>query len=542
MTPREEIELIEADRRVIEAGSLSPSLSGLLRLGADRYPQQIALREIDGQGRALTYRNLNGFVWKIVALLSSHGVERGTHVAIALPNCVEIIAIWIALSRMGAVAVGVNPSLTEKELEYILETSDSEFLVLDAGRQDWVSDWAGFRLPSERIIVVGSKAGQHIGQSFDAALAEQGYREPPVATPDIDMPASILYTSGSSGRPKPALLPHRWHTMMGHVRSLQGPRIANLLIENPIYYMGGQWRLAMALTQGATVLMASKPTLNHFAERLTGYEVQFSSLPNLIAKRPDFSLDIRSRLKWMACCALPKELHVEAERRLRAPIREIYGSTEMGSTIVMPTRATSMVGSGSVGLPAAFRSCRIVDTLGNEVSRGSVGELQVRGPGMLSGYYKSPGASADAFDDAGWFKTGDLFRQDSDGYYFWVARAKDVIRRSNENISATELEEEVARLAGILEVAAVPVPDDYRGEEVKLYIRLQPGFSTSEVPPKAILEHCRGRLATYKLPRYIEYVDEFPLTVSLKISKPDLKKAKPDLRVGSFDLAENLWR
>ncbi|TGQ04989.1 MULTISPECIES: class I adenylate-forming enzyme family protein [unclassified Mesorhizobium] len=541
MTPREEIELIENGRRVIEAGTLAASLSELLRLNADRYPQQTALREIDGQGRVLTYRGLNGLVWRVVALLSSLGVKRGTHVAIALSNCVEIIAIWIALSRIGAVAVGVNPSLTEKELEYILDTSDSEFLVLDEGRRDWVSDWKRFLLPSERIIVVGTGAGQEVGRSFNADLAGQGYRETPVASPDIDAPASILYTSGSSGRPKPALLPHRWHTMMGHVRSLQGPRVTNVLIENPIYYMGGQWRLAMALTQAATVLVASKPTLNHFAERVAGYEVEFSSLSNLIAKRPDFSLDVQSRLKWMACCALPKELHAEAERKIRAPIREIYGSTEMGSTIVMPTQATTMVGSGSVGLPAAFRSCRIVDALGNEVSRGSVGELQVRGSGMLTGYYKLPEASADAFD-MGWFKTGDLFRQDSDGYYFWVARAKDVIRRSNENISATELEEEVGKLAGILEVAALPVPDDYRGEEVKLYIRLQPGFSNSEVSPKAILEHCRSRLATYKLPRYIEYVDEFPLTVSLKISKPDLKKAKPDLRVGSFDLAENLWR
>ncbi|TGP50824.1 long-chain fatty acid--CoA ligase [bacterium M00.F.Ca.ET.230.01.1.1] len=541
MTPREEIELIENGRRVIEAGNLAASLSELLRLNADRYPQQTALREIDGQGRVLTYRGLNGLVWRVVALLTSLGVKRGTHVAIALPNCVEIIAIWIALSRIGAVAVGVNPSLTEKELEYILNTSDSEFLVLDEGRRDWVSDWKRFLLPSERIIVVGTEAGQDIGRSFNADLAGQGYRETPVASPDIDAPASILYTSGSSGRPKPALLPHRWHTMMGHVRSLQGPGVTNVLIENPIYYMGGQWRLAMALTQAATVLMASKPTLNHFAERVAGYEVEFSSLSNLIAKRPDFSLDVQSRLKWMACCALPKELHAEAERKLRAPIREIYGSTEMGSTIVMPTLATTMVGSGSVGLPAAFRSCRIVDALGNEVSRGSVGELQVRGSGMLTGYYKLPEASADAFD-AGWFKTGDLFRQDSDGYYFWVARAKDVIRRSNENISATELEEEVGKFAGVLEVAALPVPDDYRGEEVKLYIRLQPGFSNSEVSPKAILEHCRSRLAAYKLPRYIEYVDEFPLTVSLKISKPALKKAKSDLREGSFDLAENLWR
>ncbi len=541
MTPRDEVELIEAGRRAIESGSLSASLGELLRLQADKYPQRAALREIDGQGRTLTYRDLDGLVWRVAALLSSFGVHRGTHVAIALPNCVEIIAIWIALSRLGAVAVGVNPGLTEKELEYILGTSDSEFLVLGEGRIDWVSDWKAFRLPSERIIVVGASVSQDIGRPFDANLVKQMYREPQLYGSDIDAPASILYTSGSSGRPKPAMLPHRWHTMMGHVRSLQGPGIENVLIENPIYYMGGQWRLAMALTQAACLLVASKPTLNHFAQRITSHGVQFSSLPNLIAKRPNFALDGGSPLRWMASCALPKELHTEAERKLGAPIREIYGSTEMGSTIVMPTQATTMVGSGSVGLPAAFRSCRIVDALGKEVSQGNVGELQVRGPGMLSGYYNSPEASTDAFDD-GWFKTGDLFRQDSDGYYFWVARAKDVIRRSNENISATELEEEVGKLAGVLEVVALPVPDDYRGEEVKLYIRLQPGSSTRDVSPQVILDHCRGRLAAYKLPRYIEYIDEFPLTVSLKISKPDLKRAKADLRVGSFDLSENLWR
>lgn len=540
-TPLSDIELIARDRSDIEAVPLAPSISALLAAQALAHADRPFLQEIDANGRRFTYREFDIFVNRIALALAGQGIKPGTHVAIALPNGAEIVGIWIALARLGAVAVGVNPGLTPNELDYILASSDAAFLVIHAERTDWLEDWSALGLPLSNLIVVGAGETAPVGQSFEALL-DQAKGDAVLPPPDIDAPASILYTSGSSGRPKPALLPNRWHVTMGLVRSRQGPAVSRVLIENPIYYMGGQWRMAMAMTQGGCVYVARRPTINGFAERIAAHGIEFSSLSNLIGKDPNFTLSGGApTLKWLASCALPKDLHERAEALLKAPVREIYGSTEMGSCIVMPVAATAMIGSGSVGRPAAFRECRIVSATGEEVAQGQTGELQVRGPGMLMSYHNASEANADAFTN-GWFRTGDLFRQDSDGYFYWIARAKDIIRRSNENISAAEIEDEIIRIPGVLEVAALPVPDDYRGEEVKVYVRLQPGLSRDDLLPAAILEHCRDRLAAFKLPRYVEYVDEFPRTVSLKISKPDLRRAKPDLRRDSFDLVDGQWR
>jgi crotonobetaine/carnitine-CoA ligase len=200
-----------------------------------------------------------------------------------------------------------------------------------------------------------------------------------------------------------------------------------------------------------------------------------------------------------------------------------------------------MVGSGSCGLPVAFRRCRIVRPDGNAVATGEAGELEVSGAGILLGYYKRPEANAAALHD-GWFRTGDLVRQDRDGYHYVIGRIKDVIRRSNENISAAEIEAVLNAMPEVKEAAAVPVPDPIRGEEVKVFISLAPGATRVEVPPERILAHCRARLARFKLPRYVEYLERLPRTQSDKIAKPELIAARADQRAGSFDFVDGIWR
>jgi long-chain acyl-CoA synthetase len=539
-SPAQEAVLIELNRRAIENEPIAESLSALVRRGALRHPKRILWQEIDGLRRLYTYGEFDRAVTQIAAALQGVGLARHAHVAVALPNRAEIALIWTALSRIGAVAVGINTGSTQTELNYLLQSSDAQLLIIGDEQLALTCNWGEMSIPPDRIVVVGCKSSPPVGQSFEKLL-DSGCAVTDFPSVDPDEPASILYTSGSSGRPKPALLPHRWHTMMGHVRSLQGPPVESVLIENPIFYMGGQWRFAMALTQGATVCVANKPTIHHFADRVVEFGIEFSSVSSLLGKLPCLTISPLVKLKWLASSGLPKDLQASLEEKLRAPVREIYGSTEMGSCIVMPTFATSMVGSGSCGLPSAWRSCRIVDPDGRSVAQGETGELEVRGPGMLLGYYKSHRATEEAFRE-GWFRTGDLFRRDSDGYYYWVARAKDVIRRSNENISAAEIESVISEKAGIVEVAAIPVPDDYRGEEIKIYVLLQEGLSSADVDPHSILAFCHERLSKYKLPRYVEYVREFPRTISQKVSKVELKRARQDLRSGSFDLVENVWR
>jgi crotonobetaine/carnitine-CoA ligase len=204
--------------------------------------------------------------------------------------------------------------------------------------------------------------------------------------------------------------------------------------------------------------------------------------------------------------------------------------TEIGSTLFVPIDADQMVGSGTCGIPGPFRECRIVN-----------GELQVRGSGILLGYFNKPEATREAFDD-GWFRTGDLFRQDEHGWYYIVGRLKDMIRRSSENIPAREVESVLRGMAEIADVAVVPVPDELRKEEVKAYVILQPGLTTDHVPPDRIIEYARRYLAPFKVPRYVEYREEFPRTPSGKVRKQILTGEKPDLRTHSWDRVDRVWR
>jgi crotonobetaine/carnitine-CoA ligase len=200
-----------------------------------------------------------------------------------------------------------------------------------------------------------------------------------------------------------------------------------------------------------------------------------------------------------------------------------------------------MIGSGSCGIAGPFRECRVVDAAGAEVPRGSIGELVVRGSGILSGYFDKPVETRDAFF-GDWFRTGDLFRQDTQGYFFIVGRLKEMIRRSSENIPAREVESVLKDMAEIQDAAVIPVPDEVRKEEVKACVILQPGLTREDVPPQAIIAHAGRYLAPFKVPRYIEYRTELPRTPSNKVRKPALLSEKPDLRSDSWDRVDGIWR
>jgi long-chain acyl-CoA synthetase len=235
-----------------------------------------------------------------------------------------------------------------------------------------------------------------------------------------------------------------------------------------------------------------------------------------------------------------KEFHADLERRFDFVAREAFGMTEIGSGMFVPIEASDMVGSGSCGIPVPFRECRIADPEGNTLPPGEVGELLVRGSGILLGYYRKPDATKSAFHGE-WFRTGDLFRQDERGYFYIVGRVKDMIRRAGENIAAREVEAVICQLPQVAEAAAVPVPDETRGEEVKAYVVLQPGVTPGEMTPEAIVAHCGAALASFKVPRYIEYRASLPKTPSEKIAKHVLKAETPDLRRGSWDRTQGRW-
>jgi acyl-CoA synthetase (AMP-forming)/AMP-acid ligase II len=469
-------------------------------------------------GATLSFNAFRQQTLQCTTALRALGVGMGSHVAVMLPNTPAYVVTWFALARLGAVMVPLNTRSTSRELEYVLRGSDAQYLVIDADYApvlDGIADLNAW-LPRSRIVMHGTMLGDtpaagswhaQVSAAPASAVIE------PRLTPETRM--SIQYTSGSSGLPKGCVLTQDYWVLLGHVRSRQGPPPRRVLIDKPLSYMGGMWRFLVCLCLGSTACVARQFSLSGLHQRLADHRIDFFSATDGVAKLPDDPRLAGLNIAWISIGGLSKELHRPLEQRFRAPVRELYGLT------FMPADAARMSGSGSCGLPAPYRECRIVDGDDRDVARGTVGELWVRGRGILLEYYRNTEATAAALSN-GWFRTGDLFTQDAAGYYTIQGRIKDSIRRSGENISAREVETIAAGIEGVLECAAVGVRDELRGQEVKLCLVLQPGASASSVSPAQVIAHCAEKLAAFKVPRYIEYFADFPRTSSGKIAKQDL--------------------
>ena len=237
---------------------------------------------------------------------------------------------------------------------------------------------------------------------------------------------------------------------------------------------------------------------------------------------------------------MPRDLHARIEERFDLIAREAYGMTELGSAMFMPIEATDMVGSGSCGIPSPFRECAVFDDAGRRLPVGEVGELWVRGPGIMLGYYKKSDATTEVFRDD-WFRTGDLFRVDERGYFYIVGRKKDMIRRSSENIAAREVESVLNSLPAVAESAVVPVPDALRGEEIKSYIVLNDGRRPTAETIEGIISACAKQLAPFKVPRYFAFPQSLPKTASLKVAKQRLIEQAVSSDEPTYDRVAARW-
>ena len=528
--------------RQLEAEPLPASTAALLDQAAADVPDQLAWHFIDSGERA-TYREVQAMVNRIASGLYRLGVRKGTHVAMMVPNVPQFPVTWLALGRLGAVLVPVNVSYTARELDYIVNDGAAEFLVM---LEEFLPTLDAMtkrpeHLRDARVVVVGqARPGQQGWQALHDSGDAAFQASDEVGLDDL---LNIQYTSGTTGFPKGVLQAQRYWITQSKINAFRdGLRYERILISTPFYYMDPQWLLLMTFHQRATAYIAAKQSTSRYTEWLRTWKIQFALMPaEVMFKNPPAPDDGANEIRRVNVYGLRKEIHAAVEQRFNVNAREAFGMTELGSATFMPLEVEDMTGSGSCGMTGPFRQCKVVDTEGNEVPRGEIGEMIVRGSGILKGYFNKPEASRDAFYDD-WFRTGDLFRQDERGYFFIVGRVKEMIRRSSENIPAREVEAVLKDMPEIVEAAVVPVPDDIRKEEVKAYVILQPGLTKTNVPPEAIIAHARKYLAAFKVPRYVEYRTEFPRTPSNKIRKPELQKEKPDLRVGSWDRVDGIWR
>lgn len=508
---------------------LENNIGALVESAAARFGEK-KLLTIDHEGVSFSFRELNERVNQYANALMAAGVGRGHHVAVMLPNCSEFPLTWLALAKLGAVMVPVNNRYQVKDLEYILHDSDSTALVIYG---DYLPIFRKAKADKvEKVLLVGPREGDSeidLRGSADKMACQLS-----CPAPALDDIMNLQYTSGTTGFPKAAITTHEYWLVLGKFAAQLMTDEDLFLTMSPFYYMDPQWELLMALYSGCGIVLMGKITLENLVRSIKQYPITtlwgFPEMLYLTSFKEDRDHHLRNAL----LSAFPPLLHKEFEAQFHVAAREVYGMTEIGIGTLAPFEDAHLVGSGSVGKPPDIRQLRIVDEDGTDVPQGEVGELLVKGQGLFKGYYGKPTETARAFLGE-YFRTGDLFRQDQDGNYYFVSRKKDMIRRMADNISATEVEQVLMSHPRIAEAAVVPVPDLVRGEEVKAYILLAGSETPESVTPEEIVAFCLERIAKFKVPRYIEYIEEFPRSASGKIQKNILVGQKANLAEGCYD-------
>lgn len=531
-------------RLELEAIEIPETLGAFVRARAEALGDAPLARFFQ-EAAELSYRELDAAADRLVSSLLARGVRKRTHVAVMLPNCAAFPIAWVALGRIGAVIIPVNTAYTGEELQFVLSDSDSQFLIVDAEYLPRVSAMAE-RPPlieDQRIFVHGETPSAYT--SLDALL-EAGTR--PFAPPEPVMRhdlLSIQYTSGTTGFPKGCMLTHDYWMLLAEYTARypgESGEIRNSLIWAPFFYMDAQWQFLMTMQLGATAQVARRMSLSRFFDWLRELRIDYCIFPEPALKaHPPSPADAELDLKYISIYGWRPESREEVHRRFGAVAREGYGMTEVGGATLVPATDTEKAQTATCGLAAPFRELRIVDEKGDDVAEGETGELWIAGRSILLGYYKRPRANAEQFRGR-WFRSGDLFRRDAEGYYHIVGRLKEMIKRAGENIAAREVEAALTALPEVEEAAAVPVPDRERGEEVKAYVLLKQGVAAEEVTPERLIAACETRLAAFKIPRYLAYVREFPRTPSGKIQKQRLIDDTADPLTGTWDRRDGLWR
>jgi carnitine-CoA ligase len=499
-----------------------------------RWPDSPAM--IFEDGPVVTYAQLLAASERFAGYLAER-VQPGDAVAVILRNRAEFMVAWLAVVANRAVLVSVNPDDKILDAGHILRDSASVIVILTDEHQELVTQLRP-ELPGLREVIVVR------GDEPDGLAAYSG-REPlrfadaACARGDI---SNIYYTSGTTGMPKGCTVDHEWWLRTVDVLLRRVPQTPSdrVLCCLQFFYADPGHLLLECLTTGGALVVMRRFSVSRFWDVVRDHRVtlilSFSSIPLFLLKAPPHPRDRDNHVRVTRHLAMPPDLHRQVVERWGFPWIEGYGITEGNVVTSMPLEyADEMTGSGSIGIPVPEVELRLAGDDGADVPAGATGEVVMRGPGMFRGYLNRPEATREAMPD-GWLRTGDLCRQDERGFLYFMGRKKDVIRRSGQNLTASEVEDALRVHPMILDAAVIPVPDRERGEEVKAYLLLADGKTEADLPGEKVVEFCADRLAWYKVPRFIEYrAADFPRTPSMRVRKEVLKAERPDLTEGCWD-------
>jgi fatty-acyl-CoA synthase len=503
---------------------------------ARKYPDRTALICRD---ESRTYRQLDERVTRLARALQARGVAAGDRLAVLMGNSLEMVETIFAGWRIGAVVVPLNFRLVASEVQYLLSDSSASLIVADEAFRSRVEEVRP-NLPDLRgVIEVGGSTGAG-AERFDDLLDEYG-DEPLVIEVDDQAAAIICYTSGTTGRPKGAVLTH-FNLVMSTLNSMIEqqfePPDEVWYVNMPLFHVGGLSGALLYLMLGGTSVIV--PSGNFSAasavqdlERfgVTGcvfVGMQWDEVCDEIeAQRPTLSL---RRASWGAASTPVHVLAKMSKALPEVPVYSFFGQTEMSPVTCALNGRDAERKMGSVGKPIVNVEARIVDDSLNDVPVGEVGEIVYRGPTVMQGYWNMPQANDEAFE-GGWFHSGDLCRMDEDGYIYVVDRKKDMIISGGENIYCPEVEAVLMQHPGVAEASVIGIPHPRWGETPRAIV--VPSDPLRAPTHEDLVAWCQTRLASYKKPTSLVIVEDLPRNATGKVFKPALRQRFGGQLVGS---------
>lgn len=503
-------------------------------------PKAIAFKDAD-TGQEYSYAALFYLSCRLASHLSSkYEIKRGDRVAILATNELEYLPLFFAIQRLAAIMVPINFRLTGREISHVLTDSAPEMLVYQRQFAAAIEKTEVTAVPEKRLFFDGeSSLTEFIASALKDFRVENGEASVRKGSPswfvpmasEHEDPCMILYTSGTTGAPKGAIISNKmiyWNSINTTLRLNLNQADVNISLL-PFFHTSG-WNVLLTplVHRGAKTILLKK----FDAERVLtlaekeGATILFGvpTTMDMMARTPSFKTANLSKVRYAIVGgeSMPVEL-IKTWQERGIPIRQGFGLTEFGPGVFSLNEEDAMTKIGSIGFPNFYVETRVIDGRGNEVKPGEVGELLLKGPVCSPGYWNNPKATAETIKD-GWFYTGDLVRFDEEGYFYVSGRKKDMFISGGENVYPVEVELFIGSHPSIHEVAVIGVHDEKWGEVGKAFVSLKPGCTLTA---EEVISYCAGNLAKYKIPKHVEFLPELPKGDSGKILKRKLVSPTP---------------
>jgi crotonobetaine/carnitine-CoA ligase len=491
----------------------------------------------------VSYKEFNQNINRAANLFLDLGIQKGDRVCFFLPNCPEFLYGWFGLAKIGAVLIPINTNYRTQETEYIMNHSEATCVLVHSSLKEIVDKIRPGLPLLKNFLLLGRERQYSDYIPFEREMAKASTELGPTDVNEDDL-CEIMYTSGTTGPSKGVMMTHKYWILNGYGHQYpmgltSEDRVFTCL---PLFHANAQGYSTMgALISGASLIVVKRFSASKFWDQIRRYKATvfnyMGAMLTILSKQAPLKKDRDHYVRAAyGTPALDKEFQDDMEYRYGIVFITGYGLTECGLCLIQPLLGIRK--EKSLGLPKQIpgsgfvNKVKLVNEEGVEVPRGMVGEIVIKNPAIMKGYFKDPDLTKKVIKE-GWLHTGDKGWMDEEGYFYFADRKKDVIRRRGENVSSLEVENAINAHPNVLESAVIGVPSDFYDDDIKAYVVLK---KNQGLDPMEIAKWCKEKLAYFKIPRFIELRSELPKTPTHRVQKYKLKKEKSKEEEDCFDL------